>query len=643
MARDQRRLAAIVSADVAGYSRLMGRDESGTLAALKAHRRELIDPKIAEYDGRIVKTTGDGLLLEFPSVVDAVRCSVEVQRGMAERNESVAADTRLAFRIGINVGDIIIDGDDIFGDGVNVAARLQELAEPGGICVSATVREQTHGKIDAGFVDNGDQRVKNIAQPIRVFSMDLKSTATSGSITPAGFPTARLWRKHGLYFLVSVATLALVAGVTVFILNRGVDSGVRGRADGSLPLRGTQPPAMSVAVLPFDTAGASVADDHLAETLRSDVAMGIARGMRSGKVVSDGLVAGYKNKAVDARSAGRDLNVRYLITGDIRSAGERTVVNVQLVETFGGTQVWTDRLELPQHRDLSDEATLVSSLALRLRGAITQAERRRAKSTAGSPDASAMDLVLQADVLLFNSEGQSYREARRLYDEAIRMDPGLTAALIGRAWTFDHEIWNDPRADAERLAQEFDRDSVRAVELDPKDALSWSMRETALAWLGRRDAAKQANAMARQLDPMSTMLLSDAAWETLLDGEPDKGIAFLEQARAIDPNVGLSIAWTTCFLEVYRANYSIAAPSCEKTVLLYPGWWLEYAFLTAALAQSNNAQKAAQSKAALLKLKPDFSIRGYSPILMRLSADPEYRHFTEERLLAGLRKAGVPE
>jgi adenylate cyclase len=453
-------------------------------------------------------------------------------------------------------------------------------------------------------------------------------------------PVGRLRRLKGPIIAIAAVGAVLSGFVGYWNAYRTVRESVVPVAKSQ---KGTEPPALSVAILPFDTARASIADDHLGETLRSDVAIGIARGIRSGKVVSEGLVAPYKNKAVDARSAGRDLNVRYLITGDIRSAGEQTVVNVQLVETVDGTQVWSDRLELPPHRDVSDEATLASSLALRLRGVIYQAERRRVKSTAGSPEASAMDLVLRADALLFNSEGQSYREARRLYDEALRMDPGLAAALIGRAWTFDHELWNDPRADTERLVREFERDSARAVDLDPRDALSWSMRETALAWLGQRDAAKQANAMARQLDPMSKMLLSDAAWETILDGEPDKGIAFLAQARAIDPNVEVHISWTTCFLEVYRNNYPIAVPFCEKAVLLYPGWWLQHAFLTAALAQSNNAQKAAQSKAALLKLKPDFSIRGYSPILTRLSADPEYRRLTEERLIAGLRKAGVPE
>ena len=199
MARDHRRLAAIVSLDVAGYSLLMGVDESGTLAALKAHRRELIDPKIAEHDGRIVKTTGDGLLLEFPSVVDAVRCAVDVQRGMAERNVGVAADKRLDFRAGINVGDIIIDGDDIFGDGVNVAARLEGLADPGGICVSRVVRDQVLDKLRIAFEDLGPQEVKNIARPVEVYRVDLGNAGLPAS-SPGWGRRPRVargpWRQH---------------------------------------------------------------------------------------------------------------------------------------------------------------------------------------------------------------------------------------------------------------------------------------------------------------------------------------------------------------------------------------------------------------------------------------------------------------
>jgi adenylate cyclase len=255
-----------------------------------------------------------------------------------------------------------------------------------------------------------------------------------------------------------------------------------------------------------------------------------------------------------------------------------------------------------------------------------------------------MDFALRADVLRINSYLDLERNlaARKLYEEALRMDPGLTAALIGRAWTFEQELWNNPRADYESLAREFDRDSARAVQLDQRDAYAWEMREGALLWLGRHDAAKQANATARQLDPTSKLFLAEAAWLTVLDGEPDKGIAFLDQARAIDPNVDGATSRVACIVEVYRANYTIAAPFCEKAALL-AGWWVEYLYLTAAYAQSGDLQKAAGSKTELLLLKPDFSIRRYQTMVARFSANPVYQRLTQERVLAGLRKAELPE
>ena len=563
---------------------------------------------------------------------------------MEADNQSTPSDERIEFRIGINLGDIIVDGNDIAGDGVNVAARLEALAEPGGICVSAVVREQMHGSLDVGFDDIGEQQVKNIARPIRVFRVTLESSATTDSILAFSKRVARALRRRRLSYVASAAVLVLLIGAAAFMLNGGpiFERIPWSRPGSDLSVKGVQPPAMSVAVLPFGTLGATVADDRLGGTVSRDLAAGIGRSLRSAKVVSDGRVSGYKDKPIDARSAGRELNVRYLVLGDIRPADERTVVNVQLVETIGATQVWSDRLELPQHWSPADENALVSSLTLRLRNVIQEAERRRANAMAGSPDASAMDFVLRADALRINSlDLARIHAARKLYDDALRMDPGLTAALIGRAWTFDTELWNDPRADYELLAREFDRDSARAVQLDPRDATGWLMRQSALDWLGRRDAAMQANVTARQLDPTSKLFLATAAWETVLDGELDKGIAFLDQARAIDQNVDGATSRVACIVEVYRANYTVAAPFCEKAALLAE-WWLEYVYLTAAYAQSGELQKAADSKSELLRLKPDFSIRRYQTMVARFSANPVYQRLTQERVLAGLHKAGVP-
>jgi len=317
MARDQRRLAAIVSADVAGYSRLMGRDDSATLAALKAHRRELIEPKIAEYAGRIVKTTGDGLLLEFASVVDAVRCSVEVQRGMADRNASVPGDQRIDYRIGINVGDIIVDGDDIYGDGVNVAARLESLAEPGGICVSAIVRDQAHTDLGVEFTDFGEQNIKNIERPIRVFRLGVRATGAK----------------------------AMSAGV--------------GRSQ-ELP---------SIAVLPFVNHSHDEGDEYFSEGLADELLNVLAK-IRGLRVVARSSAFTFKGKNATVAEVGRVLNVATVLEGSVRKAGNRMRISVQLVKAPDGYHLWSESYDRTLEDIFAVQDDIAQSVVKELRSAL---------------------------------------------------------------------------------------------------------------------------------------------------------------------------------------------------------------------------------------------------------------------------------
>src|SRR5215831_1157097 len=316
MVRDQRRLAAIVSADVAGYSRLMGQDESRTLAALKAHRHELVDPKIAEYGGRIVKTTGDGLLLEFPSVVDAVRCAVEMQRGMGERNVGVVADRQIKFRIGINVGDIIVDGDDIYGDGVNVAARLEALAEPGGICVSLTVRDQAHVVPGVEFTDFGEQNVKNIERPIRVFRVGI-ATGTK-------------------------ATLAGAAG-------------------------GQEAP--SIAVLPFVNLSRDEENEYFADGLAEELLNVLAK-IRGLRVAARTSAFQFKGKNDDITMIGRKLNVATVLEGSVRKAGNRMRIAVQLVKVADGYHLWSESYDRTLEDIFAVQDDIAQSVVKELRQAL---------------------------------------------------------------------------------------------------------------------------------------------------------------------------------------------------------------------------------------------------------------------------------
>ena len=323
-ARAERRLAAILAADVAGYSRLMGQDEEGTLVALKTIRTSIVDPQIAEHRGRIVKTTGDGALVEFASAVDAVRCAVEIQRCVNEQSADVPLDRRIEFRIGINVGDIIIDGGDIFGDGVNVAARLEALAEPGGICVSGRVEEDTHGKVDVTFEDAGEQQLKNIARQVRVYRVG------RGSAEAPSRPTLAL------------------------------------------------PDKPSIAVLPFQNMSADPEQEYLADGMVEDIITSLSR-FRNLFVIARNSSFTYKGRSVDVRQVGRELGVRYLLEGSVRKAADRVRITGQLIDASTGAHLWADRFEgaLQDIFDLQDRVstTVVNAIA----PMIEQSEIERSK------------------------------------------------------------------------------------------------------------------------------------------------------------------------------------------------------------------------------------------------------------------------
>ena len=344
-----RRLAAIVAADVAGYSRLVGADEEGTLAALTALRRELAHPKIEEHHGRIVRTTGDGLLVEFASVVDAVRCAVEVQRDMAQRNGPVPIDRRIEFRIGINLGDIINDGDDIFGDGVNIAARLEALAEPGGICVSRVVRDQVRDKLPIGFEDRGEQRVKNIARPVRIYRVLL-------------------------------------------------DAGAKAVASSSPePATRAQPPfpdRPSIAVLPFQNMSGDPEQEYFADGMVEEIITALSR-IRWLFVIARNSSFAYKGRAIDKKQVGRELGVRYVLEGSVRKAGNRVRITAQLIEALDGAHLWADRFDgsLEDIFDLQDK--VASSVAGVIEPALQAAETARSANRP-THDLTAYDLYLRA-------------------------------------------------------------------------------------------------------------------------------------------------------------------------------------------------------------------------------------------------------
>src|SRR5215469_9004612 len=349
-----RRLAAIIAADVAGYSRLMGADEEGTLACLMAHRRELVDPRIAEHRGRIVKTTGDGLLVEFQSVVDAVRCAVEFQRAMAERNRDVPAERRVELRIGIHQGDMIVEDGDIFGDGVNLAARIEGLAEPGGICVSRVVHDEVRDKLDVAFDDFGEQNLKNIARPMRVFVARIGGEAANapGGETPA------------------------------------------------LPL----PDNPSIAVLPFANMSGDPEQEYFADGMVEEIITALSR-IRWLFVIARNSTFTYKGQAFDVKRVGRELGVRYVLEGSVRKGGGRVRITAQLIDALTGTHLWADRFDGSLEEVFALQDQVASSVAGVIEPALQAAETAR---STGRPttDITAYDLYLRAHAMVWSSPRQ---------------------------------------------------------------------------------------------------------------------------------------------------------------------------------------------------------------------------------------------
>ena len=421
------RLAAILAADVAGYSRLMGADEEGTRERLQAHLRELVEPKIKEHRGRTVKNTGDGLLAEFASVVDAVRCAVEIQRGIIDREPEIREERRIRFRIGVNLGDVIVEEHDIFGDGVNVAARLEALAAPGGICVSRMVRDQIRDKLPYPFEDMGEQSVKNIARPVRAYALRPEGLA---ALSRPGLP-ARVSR-HGRA-VISTAALAVLIIVCIawrFWPAADVLAGkpTEQAAASAKPLPTgpaaasiSQPfvaPRLSIVVLPFANLSNDPEQQYFADGITEDVTTDLSR-LAHMLVISRNTAFTYRNKPVDTKQIGRELGVRYVLEGSVQRSGNRVRVTAQLIDAATDTHLWAERLD----RDTGDLFALQNEITSRIANTL-HLELIAAEAARPTDHPDAVDYILRGRAALFKPDSRdSYAEAISLFEQALSLDP----------------------------------------------------------------------------------------------------------------------------------------------------------------------------------------------------------------------------
>jgi adenylate cyclase len=580
----ERRLAAVLAADVAGYSRLMGLDEEGTLARLKAVRKALVDPTIATHRGRIVKTTGDGMLVEFASAVDAVRCAIEVQHGMTAHSLDVPQEKRIEFRIGIHVGDIIIDDNDIFGDGVNIAARLEGIAEPGGICISDDAYRQIRDRVDAAFDDKGETALKNIARPVRVFALAGAKPPATKVIDPA-------------------PPLAL-------------------------------PDKPSIAVLPFQNMSGDPEQEYFADGIVEDIITALSR-VKLFFVIARNSSFTYKGKAVDIRQVGRELGVRYVLEGSIRKSGNRVRITGQLIEAATGNHVWADKFE----GELEDVFELQDRITETVVGAIEpslQVAEIRRSSFKPTDSLDAYDLYLRALEVQYFHTRESLDEALRLLERAIALDPDYAFAKAFAA--FIHcirvsQAWAtaDDMARGGRLAHE-------ALLSSRDEPTTIAFAAHALAWLTRDfDTALAAMARANQLNPNSAQILSRSGWLRVWVSDADRAIPdFLRSIRLnpLDPVIGYTFGGLA-YAYLLKGDNETAIEYARRSAHEMPRWltgWVAMAMASIKLGRQEEADEAARR---ILKLSPTYSIATRTSTFRDISVT----EWTSDLL----RQAGIPE
>ncbi len=579
-----RRLAAIVAADVAGYSRLMGLDEVGTARTLREHRK-VTDALVAQHGGRIVKTTGDGVLLEFPSVVDAVEYAIAMQEAMAQRNEGVPQDRRMLFRIGINLGDILIEGDDILGDGVNVAARLEGIAEPGCICISSSTYEQVRGKVPAAFTDMGEQNLKNIASPIRVYALGPSANA---------HPTA------------------------------------------PLP---SSAPRLSLVVLPFANIGGDPEQEYFVDGVTESLTTDLSR-ISGAFVIARNTAFTFKAKAVDVKKLGRELNVRYVLEGSVQRGGNRLRVNVQLVDAETGNHLWAERFDRPAVDlfDMQDE--IVSRLANTLNAQLIAVEARRAER---SPHPDAMDMYFQG-WSWFNRGPtlETNAQAKRFFERALLLDPYSVEALVGTAavdiLNFSNLFIDDRTA---RLAAA-ETAALKALSLAPNHAMANRILGAVQIFTNRVAQGIAQCERALALDRNLASAHGSIGMAKYMIGRGVETETHIMEALRLSPLDYYAPLWMMYggAAKLWVGNDAGAVTWLRRSVETNRSNALGQFYLAAALAQFGELQEAQAVARAAIALLPGFTIRRY-----RASAACDHPAYLagRERTYEGLRLAGVPE
>jgi len=582
-AKVTRRLAAILAADMVGYSRLMGADEVGTIARQKALHSEAIDPIIAEHGGRIVKTTGDGLLVEFPSVVDAVACAVAMQTNLDGRNADQPEEWRMRYRIGINLGDIVIEGDDIFGDGVNIAARLEGLAEAGGICISGDVFRQVRNKLDLAFEDLGEQRVKNIAEPVRTYRVALAHATAN--------PTPRA-EEHQ-----------------------------------------ETPDKPSIAVLPFNNMSGDPEQEYFADGITEDIITDLSK-ISGLFVIARNSSFAYKGQNPDLRQVSRELGVRFVLEGSVRKAGGRVRINAQMIDGPSGGHLWAERYD----RDLEDifaaqdEVTLKIVEALKVE--LTSGEQSR-RAGRDKVDPEAYDHLVRARNCLHRFTAESMVECREAAERALELDPGLAQAqaILALVYGTEHANgWNEAGPDHPARAMEHARAAIR---IDGNEPMGYHALALSHMWQGQLEEAERAAKRSLELDPNFAGGYVALGSARDFAGAHEDAVGPFEQALRLDPQYDLALQFLGR-AQFGLHNYEAAEASFKRRLIHKPRSDMTRAFLASLYGHLGRRDEARQVWREVMEINPNYSVAHIRRVLPY--RDPAwFDHFS-----VGLQKAGLP-
>lgn len=579
-----RRLVAILAADMVGYSRLMEADETGTIARQKAHRLELVDPEIGAHGGRIVKTTGDGILIEFPSVVAATECAVAIQRAMAEREARVSDERRIQYRVGINLGDIVIDGDDILGDGVNVAARLEGLAEPGGVCISDVVHQSVAGKLDLTFEDMGEQQVKNISRPVRVYQWSVgKSTARGGT-----------------------------------------------QPNQKNPL----PEKPSIAVLPFNNMSGDPEQEYFSDGMAEDLITDISN-ISGLLVIARNSSFAFKGQAIDVKEVAAKLGVKHILEGSVRKMGSKLRVNAQLIDAASGGHIWAQRYDGDMEDIFEFQDNIREQIVAALRVSLTPTDKARTENKP-TDNVEAYDLFLKGRASYHRYTSENLLEARKCFEEAIEIDPNFADAYAYLSYCH-FQAWF-------QLGPEFDDNFERANELAERGVALDSTSAVALTRLGwiqtfmrRHDQAIANMEKAFALAPNNADV--NATFGQILNywGDPKRGLKMMEKAFSLEmfvpPNWEFQVGCSRLLLR----QYDQAASRFLKTIERAPKWVPGYLYLASAYAGLDRLEDARDATKQVLEIDPQYTVN---------EAARQYPFRLDEvrnHIFDSFRKAGLPE